>query len=80
MNPAGDTDVLILGAGPAGLAAALRLQQLGYRVAVCDRSALPRPQIGESLTPGLNNLLDFLGMADLLATVPQCVGLATRRR
>lgn len=80
MNPAGDTDVLILGAGPAGLAAALRLRQLGYRVAVCDRSALPRPQIGESLTPGLNNLLDFLGMADLLATVPQCVGLATRRR
>ncbi len=61
-------DVAILGAGPAGLTAALRLLQLGYRVAIIERSSIwPRPQIGEALTPGIKNIIDLLDANDALA-------------
>lgn len=65
-------DVLIIGAGPAGLAAALRLQQLGYAVVVVERQATASGNIGEALTPGIFNLLDFLdaGAALDVATAP----------
>lgn len=65
-------DVLILGAGPAGLAAALRLQQLGYAVVIVERQAAASSNIGEALTPGIFNLLDFLnaGAALDVATAP----------
>ncbi len=40
--------VVILGSGPAGLTAAYRLTNLGYRVTIVDRqSALESPRIGE---------------------------------
>jgi 2-polyprenyl-6-methoxyphenol hydroxylase-like FAD-dependent oxidoreductase len=68
-------DVTILGAGPAGLCAALRLQQLGYRVAIIERSQVwPRSQIGEALTPGIKNIIDLLDANDAL----QNVALRTR--
>lgn len=53
-------DVAVLGAGPAGLSAGLRLQQLGRSVALLERSALPRPNLGEALTPGIDNILRLL--------------------
>ena len=37
--------VLVIGAGPAGIAAALRLHALGQRVLVVDRSSFPRPKV-----------------------------------
>lgn len=42
MNSAVDFDVTIIGAGPAGSTAAIRLAQLGMNVLVVDRSAFPR--------------------------------------
>jgi flavin-dependent dehydrogenase len=60
-------DVTILGAGPAGLCAALRLCELGWRVALVENAVFPRPQIGESLSPGIFSLFDYLGMGNLLA-------------
>ena len=39
--PADTRPVAIVGAGPAGLAAGLRLRQLGYRVAIFDAKPLP---------------------------------------
>lgn len=64
-------DVVVCGAGPAGLSAALRLNQFGYRVAILERSKhWPRPQIGEALTPGLANSLDLLDASAVLAQVP----------
>lgn len=76
-----DVDVLVVGAGPAGLTAALRLQQLGYRVHILERSAQwPRPQIGEALTPGVRNIIDLLNANDALEAVPHLAHLPTRLR
>lgn len=72
-----DIDVLVIGAGPAGVCAALRLQQLGYQVAVVERMRLPRANIGESLTPGVRNILDLLDASDAIATVPVLTNLQT---
>ena len=57
-------DVQVFGAGPAGLAAALRLHALGYRVAIVERTSFPRFQIGESLTRGA---IFFFECVDALA-------------
>lgn len=64
------TDVVILGAGPAGLTAALRLRQLGHDVTVLEHQAFPRPNVGESLTPGIRNILDYLDADSVLEHVP----------
>jgi flavin-dependent dehydrogenase len=72
-------DVLITGAGPAGLTAALRLQQLGYRVQLLESSALwPRSHVGEALTPGIKNIIDLLQASDALASVPHLANMPTR--
>jgi 2-polyprenyl-6-methoxyphenol hydroxylase-like FAD-dependent oxidoreductase len=74
-------DALVVGAGPAGTVAALRLQQLGYRVLLVERSrAWPRPQIGEVLTPGIRNIVDLLDANAALAAVPQLAQGASRVR
>jgi flavin-dependent dehydrogenase len=58
----GKTGICIVGGGPAGSAAAIRLATLGYRVCVIESQAFPRRHIGESLSPGILPLLDFLGV------------------
>lgn len=79
LNVRSDVDMFIIGAGPAGLCAALRLQQLGYRVMLIERSSVwPRPQIGEALTPGVKNIIDFLDANDALENVPHLTRLPTR--
>ncbi|MBO9732504.1 MAG: tryptophan 7-halogenase [Chitinophaga sp.] len=64
-------DILIIGAGAAGNCAALRLLSLGYRVALVESSVFPRPQIGESLSPGIHGIFDYLGASNLLSA-PHC--------
>lgn len=54
-------DVLVIGGGPAGSTLASRLAQLGYEVALLERSTFPRPHLGESLTPGVLPLLRCTG-------------------
>lgn len=58
------SDVLIIGAGPAGSATALFLARAGYDVILLDRAAFPRDKpCGEYLTPGAAALLrDELGV------------------
>lgn len=72
-----EVDCLIIGAGPAGCCAALRLLQLGYRVGLVERVVFPRPQIGESLTPGIRNILTLLDADDALAGLPHITGKPT---
>ncbi|MBI3757379.1 MAG: tryptophan 7-halogenase [Deltaproteobacteria bacterium] len=56
------TDIVIAGGGPAGSTIARLLSELGFRVVVCEKRRFPRYQIGESLTPQILPVLDFLGV------------------
>ncbi|MEQ8817858.1 MAG: tryptophan 7-halogenase [Thalassobaculum sp.] len=55
-------DVVIIGGGPAGSAAAIRLRQIGLDVIIVEAALFPRPKIGESLTPAVLPLLESLGL------------------
>lgn len=59
-------DVFVLGAGPAGLCAAIRLLDMGYTVGMLEQEEFPRSQIGESLSPGIRNIFDYLNAGHLL--------------
>jgi flavin-dependent dehydrogenase len=59
-------DVLIIGAGPAGSAAATILAGHGHRVLVLERERFPRYHIGESMIPFTNLPLERLGLTDVL--------------
>lgn len=64
------SDVLVIGAGPAGSATALFLARAGYAVTLLDRATFPRDKpCGEYLTPGAVRLLrDEMGvLPDLMA-------------
>ena len=56
------TDVLIIGAGPAGAVAAGFLRQQGRRVVVLEREQFPRFSIGESLLPQSMEYIEAAGM------------------
>jgi flavin-dependent dehydrogenase len=71
-------DAVVIGAGPAGCCAALRLLALGYNVAVVERRPFPRPQIGESLSPGIWNILDYIGAGSALEPPHFLAGLSAR--
>jgi flavin-dependent dehydrogenase len=64
-----ETDVLVVGGGPAGASAAITCAQNGLRVTLCERETFPRARAGEALHPGVESLLDRLGVADRLAAV-----------
>ena len=59
------TDVLVIGAGPAGSAAAKALATRGLDVALVDRSAFPRNKVcGDALIPDALNALSRLALKD----------------
>ena len=57
-----ETDVLVIGGGPGGSTAAIRLTELGHRVTLLEKSHHPRFHIGESLLPANLPLLERLGV------------------
>jgi flavin-dependent dehydrogenase len=63
-NGVHDTDVLVIGGGPAGSTAATLLAQRGHRVTVIEKERHPRFHIGESLLPANLPLFESLGVAD----------------
>ena len=64
MNP---YDVIVIGAGPAGCASALFLNQKGLRVLVLDRAEFPRDKVcGEFVSPAADDILKELGVLDAI--------------
>ena len=59
-----DFEVLIIGAGPAGSAAAILCAQRGLKVALLEQADFPRARPGETLQPCVESLLRQLGIAD----------------
>jgi flavin-dependent dehydrogenase len=61
------TDVLIVGGGPAGCTAAIGCAEAGLRVTLIEREQFPRERPGETLYPGVEPLLQQLGVAEQVA-------------
>ncbi|HZJ03383.1 MAG TPA: FAD-dependent oxidoreductase, partial [Thermoleophilia bacterium] len=65
MNPR--PEVLIVGAGPAGAAAAILLAEQGFEVTVLDRARFPRDKVcGDGLAPRSVGVLRRLGVEERL--------------
>ncbi|MDQ1091009.1 flavin-dependent dehydrogenase [Xanthomonas sacchari] len=62
-------DVLVIGGGPAGCAAAIVLAQRGWRVTVLEKDHHPRFHIGESLLPMNMPILQRLGVLEQVRAI-----------
>ena len=63
-------DVLILGAGPAGCAAAISALQAGMSVTILETHEAPRRHPGETLHPGVEPIFRQLGIWESLVSQP----------
>jgi flavin-dependent dehydrogenase len=59
-----ETDVVVIGAGPAGSVAGAILARQGHRVVTLEAGTFPRFQIGESLLPRSNDILAEAGLLE----------------
>lgn len=59
-------DVIVIGAGPAGAIASMKLRKNGLNVIVLEKFRFPRFVIGESLLPKCMDYLEDLDLIDLL--------------
>jgi flavin-dependent dehydrogenase len=60
-----DFDALIVGAGPAGSAAAIMLARQGYRVGLLDKASFPRDKAcAEYMSPAIEGTLKRLGVLE----------------
>jgi flavin-dependent dehydrogenase len=62
-------DVLVIGGGPAGSAAAIVLAERGHRVVQVEKARHPRFHIGESLLPANLPLFERLGVAEQVQAI-----------
>src|SRR3974390_991034 len=61
--PRADVELLVVGAGPAGIATALEARALGVDVLVVDKAAFPRDKTcGDGLTARALRLLERFGL------------------
>jgi len=79
--PREETDVFIVGGGPAGLAAAIAARQKGFSVVLADGSEPPIDKAcGEGMMPGTLEALAALGVSALLVGAAGWAGLEVARR
>ena len=64
-----ETDVVVMGGGPAGSTIATLLAERGHRVALLEKDSHPRFHIGESLLPANLPLFEQLGVAREMAAI-----------
>ena len=76
-----ECDVLVIGAGPSGSAAAATLARAGLHVVLVDQHAFPRDKVcGDGLIPDAHNALRKLGVLDAVMAQAQasshvgCIG------
>ena len=55
------SDIIVIGGGPAGSAAATMLARKGWQVTLLERERFPRDHVGESLLPASIPILEELG-------------------
>jgi 2-polyprenyl-6-methoxyphenol hydroxylase-like FAD-dependent oxidoreductase len=63
-GPNSSAEIVVIGGGPAGCAAALRLARLGHDVLLLDRGGPERPAGHESAPAALPGVLQGLGLTD----------------
>lgn len=79
--PALETDVLVVGAGPGGSAAAYHLARRGLDVTLLDRASFPREKVcGDGLTPRAVLALRRMGVDTEDPGFERVVGLRVRSR
>ncbi|MEV4112722.1 geranylgeranyl reductase family protein [Nonomuraea sp. NPDC049695] len=78
---AADTEVIVVGAGPAGATAAYHLARRGRRVVLLDRTAFPRDKsCGDAVTKAGVELLTEMGALELLPDAWRVRGLRVTMR
>ncbi len=64
-----ETDLVIIGGGPGGCAAAISAAEAGLRVVLVERLSFPRHRPGETLPPGVEPLFRQLGVWEEIAAI-----------
>jgi len=64
IEPPDRCDLIVIGAGPAGCAAAITAATSGLQVLVVERTAGPRSRPGETLHPGIEKIIESLGILE----------------
>ncbi len=70
MLPSRKYDCIVIGAGPAGSAAAMEMARAGLDILVLDRGEFPRFRIGESFLPRTKRAFRRLGVLDKCLALP----------
>jgi halogenation protein CepH len=59
-----DYDVIVVGAGPAGITSATYMAKHGHRSLILEKEDFPRYRLGESLLPSMMPILEDFGLID----------------